>query len=64
VSNFYGTTKYITDWIYPLDDLKLMSWVILHKNYTWEDVRKSLSLMKKKIILGQSPDKTGFDEYC
>jgi hypothetical protein len=41
-----------------------MSWETLSKNHTWEDVHKSLSLMKKKkIILAQSTDETGFDEY-
>ena len=64
LANFYGTTKYITEWILPLHHLKLMSWIILRKNNTWEDVRKSPSFMKKKIILTQSPDETGFDEYC
>jgi hypothetical protein len=39
VGNFYGTkTKCITEWIHPLNDLKLMSWETLSKNHTWEDV--------------------------
>jgi hypothetical protein len=43
-----------------------MSWVTLRKSYTWEDIHKSLEFMiKKKIILYESVDKTGlFDEYC
>ena len=63
VGNFYVTTKYIIEWILPLHDLKV-SWIILHKNHTWENVRKSPSFMKKKIILTQPPDETGFDEHC
>jgi hypothetical protein len=41
-----------------------MSWITLSKNHTWEDVHKSLSLMKKKIILAQSTGKTAGYEYC
>jgi hypothetical protein len=51
------------EWIHPLNDLKLMSQVTLHKNHISEDVRKSLSFMKK-IVLTQPPDEIGFDEYC
>jgi hypothetical protein len=39
-----------------------MSRITLSKNHTWEDDRKSLSLMKK-IIPAQSTDKTGFVQY-
>jgi hypothetical protein len=64
VSDFYSTAiEYITDWIHPFNDAKCMS---LRKSHAWEDVHKSLEFMiKKKIILIESVDKTGlFDECC
>jgi hypothetical protein len=66
-NDFYGTAiEYITEWIHPFNSLKCMSWVTLRKSHTWEDVHKSLEFMiKKKIILNESVNKTGlFDEYC
>jgi hypothetical protein len=61
VGDFYGTViDYITERIHPFNDLKCMSWVILRKRHTWEDIHKSLEFMiKKKIILNESVDETG-----
>jgi hypothetical protein len=41
-----------------------MSWAILRKSHIWEDINRSVEfIIKKKIILSESVDKTEiFDE--
>jgi hypothetical protein len=65
VSDFYGTaTEYISEWINAFNDMKCMSWAILRKSHIWEDIHRSVEfIIKKKIILSESVDKTElFDE--